>query len=337
MKKINPNLLYGLGTILLIAFVFSWYQHQNKEVSKFPVAVATSTQEAFQNNNSVSTTTYKYGNIAFQVVGDSLMMSTLEISQNGKLVFSKDDGGFYALGSPCPWDASTTKCSPNSAPTFGVDINGNGNKDFVFGDNGGGSGDFQSYYVFELSPSGTVKKIAELDDISGGAVFKDLNHDGKLDVDFSDATFDCWHSSCAESRWSGGSIILSWDEKAQQYTPNLNLMREPSPSLAEITKQVNLFKNTDWCKQVTDQYGTGDECGVPWSYALGLIYSGNATSARKYLEAVWPLVSEKLINTGYYDFPTTATEKYLENELLSQLKQSPYYAAILTLNGGKIF
>lgn len=335
MKRVFAGIAYGLGIVVVGILVTIFYQNNRNNIAS--TTVATSTQEASQNNDSVSTTTYKYGNIVFQVIGDSFSLSVLKIFQDGKPVFSKDDGGFYALGSPCPWDASTTKCSPNSASTFGVDINGNGNKDFVFGDNGGGSGDFQSYYVFELSPSGTVKKIAELDDISGGAVFKDLNHDGKLDVDFSDATFDCWHSSCAESRWGGGSIILSWDEKAQQYSPNLSLMRKPSPSLTEITKQVNIFKSTNWCMQVNTPEGAGDECNVPWSYALNLIYSGNATSARKYLEAVWPLVSERLINSGYYDFPATSTEKYLENELSTQLKQSPYYDTILTLNGGKIF
>ncbi|MHB8860116.1 MAG: hypothetical protein ACYC48_00035 [Minisyncoccota bacterium] len=44
MNKLNLNPVYILGIFVIATIIFSWYQHQNKEASKAPIAVATSTQ-----------------------------------------------------------------------------------------------------------------------------------------------------------------------------------------------------------------------------------------------------------------------------------------------------
>lgn len=333
MRHKKPYLVYVYGfAIIVIGGVgyLSWHSGQpSKQNDDISASVDSQLDERAAD---VSTTTYKYQNIVFQVVGH-FDASTMKIFQDDKLVFSEDGGGFSNPGSHCPDDATTTKCDTSSSTTFGVDINGDGSRDFVFEEMSGGSGAYVGSRIFELSKEGVIKEWQRFDDISGGATFEDLDDDGNVDVEFRDGVFNCWKTGCASSR--SGAIILSWNKAKQTYTPNLDLMRKPSPSQNEIAKQVNFYKNTDWCVGVDSPDG-GISCSVPWTYAVDLIYSGNATSAKKYIEAVWPFVSERLINL-YKEFPTDATEKYLENEMLLQLKQSAYYRDILTINGGKIF
>lgn len=333
-NKLYPVYVYGFAIIVIGCVGYlSWHSGQpSKQNDDISVSVDSQLDERAID---VSTTTYKYQNIVFQIVGH-FDASTIKIFQDDKLVFSESDGGFYALGSNCPNDASTTNCDVRSSSTFGVDINGDGDKDFVFADVSGGSGAYADYRIFKLSKDDLIKEWMRFDDISGDATFEDLNGDGNVDVEFRDGVFNCWKTGCASSR--SGTIILSWNKAEQTYTPNLDLMRKPPPSQNEIAKQVNFYKNTEWCVGV-DSHDGGISCSVPWTYAVDLIYSGNATSAKKYLETVWPFVSERLVNVYSVndEFPADATEKYLENEILLQLKQSTYYRDILTINGGKIF
>ena len=330
---IGKGVIIGLLTVvagLLLIDIGISFIGSDKE------SVAHDTESAWENRLSdYSTTTYKYENIVFQVVGNGFDNSILKIFQDEELVFSKEDGGFYALGLSCPGDASTTNCNPDSSQTFGIDINGNGNKDFVFADVQGGNAGYVSYKIFEISKEGRVKELVSLEYIPGEDTFTDLNDDGKLDVELLDSTFAFWHTDHASSPYP--TVYLSWDNAMQIYTLDLSLTRKPPPSESEINEQVNFYKNTDWCVEIDGSYGKGIYCSMPWGYALDLIYSGNATSAKKYLEAVWPFVSDRLINDDYHEFPTYATAKYLENEILLELKQSPYYRDIFTLNGGKIF
>lgn len=336
MRHINFDLVYVYSFAIIVISSIGYLSWHSSQPSKQNDDISASADSRLDERAAdVSTTTYKYQNIVFQVVGH-FDASTMRIFQDNNLVFSESDGGFYALGSNCPNDASTTNCDVSSSPTFGVDINGDGDKDFVFADVYGGSGAYADYRIFELSKDGLIKEWKRFDDISGGATFKDLNGDGNIDVEFRDGVFNCWKTGCASSR--SGTIILSWNKAEQTYTPNLDLMRKLTPSQDEINKQVNFYKNTDWCVGVDSPDG-GISCSMPWIYAIDLIYSGNATSAKKYLETVWPFVSERLVNVYniHGEFPADATDKYLENEMLLQLKQSPYYTYILSINGGKLF
>ena len=324
--------LYALGIVVILALVFFGYQNKNEQEKVFSTTTTTSTQDTYQ-NNAISTTTYKYENIVFQVVGNGYDSNTLDIFQDEKLVLSKRGGGYSAFGYPCRWDSSIINCSSDSSPAFGVDINGDGNKDFVFADVSGGSGGYIGYIIFELPKTGVIKELTKLGSISGGATFKDLNNDGKLDVEFRDDTFSCWKSSCAESTWKGGTIILSWNKVTKTYTPNLDLMRKLAPSESTIAKQVNFYMtNTNWYATVQTPNGPTDEYSVPWSYALNLIYSGNGTVAVKYLDRVWPAIASSAEQSKNF-----ISEEDFKNQFLANLKQSPYYDAILTLNGGKIF
>ena len=112
-------------------------------------SVAHDTESAWENRLSdYSTTTYKYENIVFQVVGNGFDNSILKIFQDEELVFSKEDGGFSAVDSHCPTEVSTIECDTSSSTTFGVDINGDGSKDFVFANVQGGNAGYVSYEIF---------------------------------------------------------------------------------------------------------------------------------------------------------------------------------------------
>ena len=53
MRKLNPNLLYGLG-IIIVVLVFSWYQHQSRGVNKIIAPMATSTQHTVVNEDAIA-------------------------------------------------------------------------------------------------------------------------------------------------------------------------------------------------------------------------------------------------------------------------------------------
>lgn len=274
---------------------------------------------AYQIPSYMSTTTgqYFYNDVTFDVVttyeDSSLYDTELDVYQNNKPILKQD--GYSAIS---PADQA-----------FGVDITGNGGKDFVFEGDSDGSANFVDYYIFELPKNGTIKKIAELN-TSGGATFKDLTGNGRLDVELGDMTFNCWESACVSS--PNTEVILSWDFAQQSYVMNSNLMRKSAPTQNTIKQMVDYFRNDNWCGYNPD--GTYRYC-EPWDYALDLIYSGNAVSAKSYLNLVWSVASSTMEqNSGNGNF---SSEKDLENQLLSNLKSSPYYTAILSLNGGKIF
>jgi hypothetical protein len=310
-------------------------------ISKPAEEIATSTPEPnWQSDKAdISTSTYKYGDITFQSVGSSDIGAMLNVFQNGKLTQTKEGSLFYPLGSHCPWEASTStiSCDPDSSPAVNVDINGDGNKDFVFVDYNGGSGEYIGYDIFELPRGGTIKELMSFDPISGGATFKDIDNDGKLEVSFQDQVFNDWNGCGACTRGYGGTVIMSWDNTARTYVPNLSLMRQSPPTQDAIAERVRFYTKgsspTSWCVTVQTEYGAGEECSLPWSYALKLIYTGNAAIASKYIDQVWPAIAS-YTDSGIVHF---TSEQDFKNQFLANLKTSPYYGAILKLNGGKIF
>ena len=321
--------------VFVAASVIFSIHRQNKVIANTTPAAATP-----HISSGTPDASYKYGNVIFKVseqydASGFSLGKMLSILQNGKAILTSDpDGDIYPVGYPCPWDVatSTVSCDPDSAKTFGVDINGEGKKDFVFDYLSGGDDDENTYVVYELSPQGTIHQLTAVD-MYGSAVFKDLTHDGKLDIQMTDLmTWSCWQASCADS--PSPTVILSWSHARQKYMPNLALMRKPPPSAAEITKQADFFKNANWCAtEPNPEGGTYDVCSIPWSYALDLVYSGNAAYVQTYLDQVWPIVSPALV-VPEYGF---SSKDNFESMLREQLQKSPYYESLLILNNGKLF
>jgi hypothetical protein len=300
--------------------------------SSWQIPAATSSED---NNQTASadmastTTNYVYGDIVFQVIeSQTEETNTLVVKQGGKVVTTETNGVIFPLGHPCNKDAYI--CDFSSSPTWGVDINGNGQKDFVFDGNSLGSDDENDYYVFELSKAGVLAELAQIS-VYGDAKFRDLDGDGRLDIQFGDGrTWDCWSSDCASTPFP--NVVLSWDNINQVYKPNTRLMHKVAPTQSAIQKEASSFKGDNWCAGTPNN---PQNCTVPWGYALDLIYSGNAASAKSYIDLVWPLIDGSLKQDD--TFANFSSEADFKSQLLSRLQTSPYYTTILSLNGGKIF
>jgi hypothetical protein len=342
MMKMTKFKIIGLFIfILTILILWLFYEHYQPlsftQTLPSGATMATSSEDSSNNielKDSVATTTYKYGNLIFQIVGTQNNpvdnTQVLTIFQSGKKVLTKDGDTFYRLGD-CPTNISSP-CDTYSSPTFGVDIIGDGGTDFVLDDaSSGADANYDTYYIFELpKDGGTLKELTTID-TTWGATFKDFNNDGSLDIKLDDTTFALWETSMSESVWP--QVILSWNPKEQKYTLNQTLMRKPAPTQSDIQSQVDSFKKTNGCTKVQTEYGKGDECSAPWEYALDLIYSGNATSAEQYLNLVWPYVLASCSSEEYCSISASDFKDYLQE----QLATSPYYSAILEMNGGKLF
>ncbi len=343
MKKIIDRLKYEITetplsaqiVVLICPFVLAFviicaipfFQNRIKNID--PAVTVTSTDNS--DSISIATSTYKYGDITFQILNEMqsdfpvAIGATLNVFQNDKKVLSQSGNAFYVLGFECPLDKTDDSCDPDSSPTFGVDVTGNGGKDFVIVDSlQGGDSEWDNYHIFELPKDGGIlKEVASIkgtDDqgVDGGAAFKKLSS-GRFVVELADDTFRFWNTDGVHSPWP--EIALSF--QGGQYRLDSQIMRSNAPALSALKKEAAKWTADNW------NYGAcapdTDVCSVWWGYVLDLIYSGNAKSAKTWLDLVWKP------NKTFY------SEDYFINQLNEQLKQSPYYSAILTLNGGIVF
>lgn len=92
-----------------------------------------------------------------------------------------------------------------------------------------------------------------------------------------------WHTDHAGSPYP--SLIYSL--RNGRFVFDEELTRKSPPSAADMKAVAGRFSASDW--------GSGDGGGrlfedhtvTPWAYAVELIYSGNATSARTYIDLAW--------------------------------------------------
>jgi hypothetical protein len=323
------SLLIISSTLFLIAILaLAIYAHYSK-VSGIAVSdIRTSTQESNNaDEHTIDPVTATDGDITFQITGtttgyadNQTETNLLTVYQAGKVVIMQPSGTdldeLYIVGKGCPW--MNGSCDPNSSPTFGVDITGNGGKDFIVNDvSPSGDSSLDNYYIYELpKDGGVIKQIAVLN-IDGGAAFKKLAS-GKFIVELGDDTFRFWNADDVHSPWP--QVILSYQDG--QFAPDLSFMHASVPALSTLTQKATPWTADEWSNGACP---SEDTCSMPWGYALDLIYSGNAQSAKTYLDLAWK--------------PSKAfsSEQDFINQFTAQLKQSPYYSSILSLNGGNRF
>jgi hypothetical protein len=104
-------------------------------------------------------------------------------------------------------------------------------------------------------------------------------------------------------------------------------MREQPPSQEELASTTKFF--------LEHPTSTINDEGL-WGYALELIYSGNAASAKQYLNIVWPAIKNVPADDTMYDYSNLDLASF-EKGVTFNLQRSPYYEALLNLNGGNIF
>lgn len=199
----------------------------------------------------------------------------LEVSQNGKVIYTQT--GFaihYYLGQKAKpqWGVAEI---PN-----GTDLTGRGHPDMIVSGYTGGAHCCMEHYVFELEPE--FRLLATLNDAHDDmAHFEKVGH-GYVYVT-ADWTFAYWPScfACSPSE----RVVLRFvdDREGGGYHLALDQMQRPAPTNKEWEKEQ---------KAVQDALDGGpaiDEIGhVLWNPVLGLIYSGHADLAWKFLDEAGP-------------------------------------------------
>jgi len=179
------------------------------------------------------------------------------------------------------------------------DINGDGSPELIISGYSGGSHCCSHPYVIELTNPLSFLFDRETSDYD--IDFKDLNHDGVMEIETYEPVFIYWHTSYAAS--PAPNVVLSL--KNGKYKADPLWMRKPAPTEDQIQKKAKAIES--WSG------AAGPD--VAWKYALDLIYNGNTKAALRYIDLAWR-------NNGDGDWKTK--EMFL-SELEAQIKQSVYF------------
>ncbi len=228
------------------------------------------------------------------------------LNKSGQALFTTekthDFGGFYT-NEVDDWIQSANDIKSKAIK----DITGDGIPDLILEAYSGGAHCCSHNYIIELS--NPISILLDLDTGDNGIEFKDLNHDGMMEIVTYEDTFSYWNTDFADSPMP--LVILSLQHG--EYKADPVFMRKPAPTDAEIRKMADTI--TSWNSAV--------DYNMPWKYALDLIYSGNLKSARKYVDFAW-----RADNSG--DFKT---KDDFWAELKNQIQQSMYYSDLSTYFG----
>lgn len=218
--------------------------------------------------------------------------SNVRILKGKKTVFDIEEtrshalSGFYVKG-----------MGDNDTPM--KDVTGDGVPELIILDFSGGFHCCSHYYVIELSDPLSI--LLDLDAGNQGIYFKDLNNDGVMEIETNEDVFSYWYTSFVGSPMP--RVVLSL--QGGKYKADATLMRKPAPTDTEVRKMADMIKG----------WGGWASPEVAWLYAIDLIYSGNITSAQKYVDLAW-----RKNDTGRFE-----TKENFWYELNEQIQKSPYY------------
>jgi hypothetical protein len=162
------------------------------------------------------------------------------------------------------------------------DITGDGIPELVLDGYSGGAHCCSRNYIIELSNPLSV--LLDLDTGDNGITFIDNDAGGPMSFKTQDSYFGYWLTSYSCSPQP--TIIYKLDEVSHKYVIDPDSMRKQAPSNDVIKEQANGWRSSDWTEDGSGRE-IGNLCVTPWTYALDLIYSGNAKSARDYIDLAW--------------------------------------------------
>ena len=224
--------------------------------------------------------------------------SKVLILKNNRIVFEaqkeQDFGGFYDDGVG-DWIKNADDLKRKAVK----DVTGDGTPELILIGYSGGSHCCFHNYVIELSDPLSI--LLDLDTGDYGIQFVDLNHDGIMEIETYDSVFSYWNTSFGASPMP--SVVLNLQRG--KYKADPALMRKPPPTEAVVRKMANAVESWSGSQ--------GPE--VAWKYAIDLIYSGNITSARTYVNLSWR-------NNG----SVFKSKDDFWDELKGQIQKSPYYS-----------
>jgi hypothetical protein len=230
-------------------------------------------------------------------------IACFEILRAGKQVYFQT-GNKFEIGNSGNSDIT------NKLIAIGQSITSDKQPNLVIKEWSGGAHCCYTFFIFQISD--TFKFIDRIELRNGiGADFKDLRHEGSLEVVMSDWTFEYWNACFAESY--APNVILRFE--SGKYRPDLALMKKPAPSLPKLETLAAEIRPLFASKEVKDE--ANNDLQVPprlWGEMLDLIYSGNMKAAWELCDLSWP--TDNLGKTRFL------------KEFRKQLATSPYYAAI---------
>lgn len=239
------------------------------------------------------------------VLDDQGSRGFFEVIQNGKQVHSLS-GHRFSFGHVY----SDEPTLDNELIAIGKDITGNGVPNLVVSEWNGGAHCCFVFHVYELGES--FREVAAIDAGHGDlSHFANLDGAGGLEFVTADWTFAYWRAGFAQS--PAPQVILRFKDGA--YTLAFDLMTKPKPSSESMQAEARKVRSDPgWTQK-----------GQPpalWDTMLRLIYGGNGSMAREFLDMAWPLnISGK--EAFYQDFRST-------------LSGSPHYKALIELNKGNL-
>ncbi|MCX6715673.1 MAG: VCBS repeat-containing protein [Candidatus Taylorbacteria bacterium] len=294
MKKRYKILLSCVFLLILTGILFLFFRNT---ISQDKVTVPVSEK------TTIATTTSVMNGYTIEFVRSSYLIdstanwSKILILKNDNIVFQDDRAeefsGFYSKGVG-DWITDVGELKSKALK----DITGDGKPELVFTSYSGGSHCCSHNYIIGLTDP--IHFYLNLDTGDSGIVFKDLNHDGKMEIETYEDIFAYWHTSFGASPMP--RVVLSLQDDV--YKPDTKLIRESAPPDAEIRAKA---------AEVTSWSGAAGP-DVSWKYAIDLIYSGNIISARKYVDLAWR-------ENGEFK-----TKEEFWQELTDQIHKSPYYS-----------
>jgi hypothetical protein len=239
------------------------------------------------------------------VLDDKGSRGSLEIYRGGEKVYSLA-GHRFSFGHVY----SDEPTLDDELIAIGKDITGNGVPNLVVSEWTGGAHCCFLFHVYELGAR--FREVAVID--AGHGDFSHFsNHDGVGALEFvtADWTFAYWRTSFAQS--PAPQVILRFRDGAYELAPDL--MKKPKPLQEVLQAEARRVRNDpSWSPRTQPP--------ALWDHLLQLIYGGNGSLAREFLDKAWPLgIPGK--EEFYQDFRST-------------LSQSPYYRALLELNEGRV-
>jgi hypothetical protein len=195
-----------------------------------------------------------------------------EITKNGKRVYCERGIRFSIKGSTREGVA---------LPKPGIDINSDGIPELVVENWSGGAHCCFTYSVFSIGKR--FKKIAKIEGMNTGIIFRDIDGDGNYEVILSDWSFAYWETSFAFS--PAPKVILRWENG--KYVVATDLMRKAPREPKELEKYTREVAEIFTKAEDGTLYGFwGPKL---WGYMLDLIYEGNMDQARTLLDMAWPV------------------------------------------------
>ena len=230
--------------------------------------------------------------------------SKIVFIKNDVRLFTAESGTYFSgifIHGDCPEDPGWFIENAETLKRCAVqDVNNNGIPDIAFTLYTGGVHCCSENYVFELGE--LLTPLLALNTWDARIEFVDLNKDKTFEIETFDATFAYWNSSFTGS--PAPRVVLSLQNGTYKADPKF--MQKAPPTKAELKSAVANIEASEY--------------GLPlmWEYLLDLIYSGNETSAKEYVDLAWER------DLGHSKESFTSKENFWV-QFKKQLQESQFY------------